>query len=74
MVVERMFLSEDPMGCSVADPGFPVGGGADPLGGGRRPPTHTLFGKNECENKRNGSCWGGGGAPAASPLDPPMDV
>ena len=44
----------------VADPGFPMGGGADPLGG-HQPPTHTLFGENVCENKRNGSCWGGGG-------------
>ena len=40
---------------AVADPGFPVGGSADLLGGGggRQPPTHTLFGKNICENKRN---------------------
>ena len=44
----------------------PLGGG-----GGRRPPMHTLFGKNVCENERNGSCWGGH-APAAPPLDPPM--
>ena len=49
---------------SVADPGFPVGGGADLLGG-CQPPTRTLFGENVCENERNGSCWGGGagGAP-----------
>ena len=46
---------------AVADPGFPVGGG------GCRPPTRTLFGKNRCENERNGSCWGGG-APAAPPV------
>ena len=39
---------------AVADPGFPVGG--------RRPLTRTLFGENVCENERNGSCWGGGGA------------
>ena len=50
----------------MADPGFPVGGGADPLGGGHRPLMCTLFGKNVCENERNGSCWGGG-APAAPP-------
>ena len=42
----------------MADPGFPVGGGgAEPLGGGRRPPTWVLFGKNICENERIGSCW-----------------
>ena len=46
----------------MADPGFPVGG--------RQPPTHTLFGKNICENKRIGSCWGG--VPGVPPLDPPM--
>ena len=42
------------------------GGGADPLGGG--PPMCTLFGKNVCKNKRNGSCWGAraGGAPPGS--------
>ena len=37
---------------AVADPGFSVGGGTDPLGG-RQPPTHTLFGENIRENERN---------------------
>ena len=62
----------------MADPGFPVGGGGGrrPVGGGggvggHQPPMCTLFGKNVCENERNGSCWGGGGATGA-PLDPPM--
>ena len=50
---------------TVADPGFSVGGGADPLGG-RRPPTRTLFGENICENERIGSCCGGR-APGAPP-------
>ena len=36
---------------------------------GRRPPMHTLFGKNVCENKRNGPV---GGARRRRPLDPPM--
>ena len=36
---------------AVADPGFPVGG-RQPIGG-HQPPTHTLFGKNVCENERN---------------------
>ena len=35
--------------------------------GGRRPPMRTLFGENVCENERNGSCWGGGHTPVASP-------
>ena len=57
--------------CPVADPGFPVGGGVDPLGGGGRvPPTWALFGENVCENERIGSH--GGRAPGKPPLDPPM--
>ena len=55
---------------SVTDPGFSVGGGADPLGG-HRPPTCTLFGKNVCENKTIGSCWGGTRR-RHPPLDPPL--
>ena len=41
---------------------FPLGG-RRPVGGGHRPLTHTLFGKNVCENERNGSSWGGGVPP-----------
>ena len=53
---------EDEVDSAVADPGFPVGLGRRPVvgRGGRRPPTHTLFSKNVCENERNGSCWGVG--------------
>ena len=54
-------------------------GGAPTLwggGGGRQPPTHTLFGKNVCETKEIdpvGMGGGGGGARAvAAPLDLPM--
>ena len=50
---------------------FPLGGGAEPLGG-RQLSMQALFGENVCENERNGSRWGGGRAPAAPPLDPPM--
>ena len=32
----------------------------------------TLFGKNICENERNGSCWGAR-ASSAPPPDPPMN-
>ena len=56
---------------SVADPGFPVGGGVLTHWGGHQPLMHTLFGENVCENERNGSCWGGCML-AAPPLDPPM--
>ena len=38
----------------MADPGFPLGGGVEPLGG-RGPPTWALFGENVCENQRIGS-------------------
>ena len=58
---------------SVADPGFPVGGGAPTHWGGCQPLMHTLFGKNVCENERNGSCWGGGGR-RRRPLDPAMSL
>ena len=45
----------------VADPGFPVGGG----GGGGAPTSNAYtFGKDVCENERNGSYWGGGGSHA----------
>ena len=43
---------------TVADPGFPVRGSVDPLGGGREPPTGTLFGENVCESERIGSNGG----------------
>ena len=48
---------------TVADPGFPVGGGggADPLAG-RQPQTHTLFGENVCKNEIDPVGGGGGGA------------
>ena len=45
--------------CTVADPGFPVGG-RRVVGGGHQPPMWALFGKNVCRNERTGSCWGGG--------------
>ena len=47
---------------SGADPGFPIGGGANPRWRGHQPPTHLLFGENICKNERIWSCWGGGGA------------
>ena len=46
---------------TVADPGFPVGGG------GPGPPTRVLFGKNVCQNERIGSRRGGGRAPGTPP-------
>ena len=50
---------------SVADPGFPVGGG----GVGQ-----LRFVKFVCQNERIGSLGGGGGAPGAAPLNPPMII
>ena len=68
--LKRCILSSEELWYSVADPGFPVGGGVDPLGG-RGPPTWVLFSKNVCENKR---IWSRreGHAPGTPPLDPPM--
>ena len=42
---------------AVADPGFPVGEGVDPLGG-RGPLTWVLFSENVCKNERIGFCRG----------------
>ena len=44
--------------CSVADPGFPVGGGGRTIGVATS--NTGTFWQNVCENKRIGSCWGGG--------------
>ena len=55
---------------SGADPGFPVGGGANPRGGRQ----HTIlpnFPKN-CMKLRK--VWSVGGAPGVPPLDPPLRV
>ena len=53
----------------MADPGFPIGGGLDPLAG-HGPPMWVLFDKNVCKNER---IWSHGGACAwHTPLDPPM--
>ena len=49
---------------SVADPGFPVGGGGRRPVGGCQPPTHTLFGKTYVKTKEMDPV---GGAPAAPP-------
>ena len=51
----------------MADPGFPVGGGANFVGGHQLP--MRLRFKKVCQ-KRIGTL---GGPPAASPLDPPME-
>ena len=53
-------------GCQWRIQDFPLAG-RRPVGGGHQPPTCTLFGKNVCKNKRNGSCWGGGHAGSAPP-------
>ena len=53
---------------TVAYPGFPRGGGANPKGGA---PTYYLanFSQNCMKMKK---FWAGGGASLASPLDPPL--
>ena len=46
----------------MADPGFPVGWGANPLEG-RQPPTHTLFCKTYAKMKEMDPIGGGERAP-----------
>ena len=56
---------------SVADPGFPVWGGADPLGG--QPLTWVQFSvKTYTKTKELDPVGGEGGARRRRPLDPPM--
>ena len=54
---------------SVADPGFPVGGGADPLGGAPTSDAYTFWQKCMQKQKKwillGGTCQ-------RHPLDPPM--
>ena len=60
-VVKFFFLK-----ISVADPGFPVGGGVHPLGG-HGPLMRALFSENVCETERIGS-HRGWRAPGTPPL------
>ena len=53
----------------MADPEFPIGGGAESLGGRRQPLTWVLLGKNTCENERIGSRRGGRRRPPGSAND-----
>ena len=55
----------------MADPGFPVGGGADPLGGANLRRIHFLV-KTYVKIKEIDPVGGGGARAAAPPLDPPM--
>ena len=59
--------------CTVADPGFSVGG-MNPFGRGRGPPMQGLFGENVCENERIGSHKGGGMCQKILYVDLPMHV
>ena len=53
----------------MADPGFPLGGGAKPQGGG----ANLLFGKKFAEDYLKMKEFGPGGrVPGAPPLDLPM--
>ena len=61
---------QDPSPCTVADPGFPVGG-RGPVRGVWTPNVGTFWQK--CMQKRkNWVLYGGGHAPSMPPLDPPM--
>ena len=57
------------------DPGFPVGGGADPLSANIQ--FYHIFQKNCIKLRKSQSVKGGGGCEARTrgvPLDPPMAV
>ena len=58
---------------SVADPGFPIGGVADPLGGAPTSDAYTFWQKH-VKTKEIDPVGGGGGACWQHPLDPPMLV
>ena len=55
----------------MADPGFPVGGGVDLIGGAMDPRGGYVSKILHVKTKESGPV-GGGRAPGAPPLDPPM--
>ena len=70
-VVADKGVASDPPVDTVADPGFPRGGGANPQGGG----TNLLFGckfPENCMKMKDFGPRGAGHASLAPPLDPPM--
>ena len=52
---------------TVADPGFPVGGGRGPRRGGRGPPRWLCFKNFACQNERIWTRRGGARAGRAPP-------
>ena len=57
---------------SGADPGFPVGGGTDPLGGGCQ---HTILSNFPKKCMKSRKFWAvGGHTGCAPPLNPSLDV
>ena len=57
---------------AVADPGFPVGGGVDLVRGAVDPRGGYVLKILHVKMKESGPVGGGGRAPGAPPLDPPM--
>ena len=58
---------------SGADPGFPVGGGANPLGG-RQHMILPNFAKNCMKLRKFWAVGGGGARRGAPPLNPPLGI
>ena len=60
---------------AVADPGFAVGGGANLVRGAMVADLRMWLDFEDfvCQNERIGTLGGGGHAPDAPPLDPPMN-
>ena len=57
----------------MADPGFPVGGGVDLVEGAVDPRGGYVSKILHVKTKESGPVGGGGRAPGAPPLDPPMN-
>ena len=70
IVLPKLGKVATPYAKTVADPGFPVGGGADPLGGANLRCIHFLV-KTYAKTKEIDPVGGGGGR-RRRPLDLPM--
>ena len=63
-MLNRLSLAELIVMMSVADPGFPRGGGANPKGGGRQPIISPIFPENCMKMKK---FWARGGREGRAP-------
>ena len=73
---QHTILSKFQKNCmkSVADPGFPRGGGANSPGGGHQHTILPIFPKNCMKLKEFGPHGGGGAHPKFYYVDPPLEI